>query len=178
MINVPNNENLLGGFSWPNFDNLYKQVIDGSFAAFARLIVLHLMPIQTPDSGLLAAPQPTQYNPLLGQAPRGVPNIVSTTRNKAVKITPRDVVYQAHIKHGPAEIDDKNLIRLEMDQCATTTVYESFQHITEAESVTIDGMRFKLHKSPRPIGLHAKQYLITIWQKIPEMQEGSQIGPP
>lgn len=174
---VPNNENFLNGFSWPNLESLYEKAIDGSFAVFARQIVLHLTPIKVADSGLLAAPQATQYNPLLGQAPRGVPNIVSTTRNRGVKITPRDVIYQAHIKHGPTEMSDKESIRLEMDQVATTTIYESMRHILEAESVTIDGMRFKLHKYPRPVGLHSKQYLITIWEKIPEMQEGSQTGP-
>ena len=181
MINVPSHENfgdVPGPSIWPNFEALYHKVMDDSFATLGRSIILHLTPIRVADSGLLAGPQPAQYNPLMGQAGRGLPNIVTTVRNRAMQITTRDVSYTAHIKHGPKEIDDKDAIgRLEMDQVATTTAYEAIPHLLECESATIDGLRYKIHTMPRAIGLQTKRYVITIWQKIPEMQQGSQVSP-
>lgn len=162
-------------FPQPQFESLYNNAMDSSFAALGRNIVLHLTPVRIASSGVQEYHSPPQQlNPYLGRAPRPMPNSVSTSRNPAVEHTYRDTTYVAHIRHGPKEISDKDSIgRLEVDEVATTTLIDSIPHILECESATIDGLRYMLHKSPRPIGLQDKRYCISVWKRIPE-RESSQ----
>lgn len=157
-------------FPQPEFEALYNNAIDASFAALGRTITLHLKPLIIASSGIAQNNRNAfQYNPYLGRAARPVPNSISTSRRPAVEHIYRDVDYIAHIRHGPKELSDKDAIgRLEVDEVSTTTLVEATPHISEAESVTIDGLRYRLHTSPRPIGLQDRRYCITVWKRIPE----------
>jgi len=171
MVNIPSNESLDFSNIWPNFNNLYKEMIDDSFRVLARSVVLHLPPIVVASSGLNSAAPQLNYNPIFGGAIRGAPNTVSTVRAPGVQHTPRDVIYIGHIQHGPKELDDKNFIgRLEVDECAVTLVYEALEHVMQCESVTIDNKRYRLLQNPRPIGLQIKRYIIVIFKQIPEKE--------
>jgi hypothetical protein len=174
-INENPNGEYDGSFPWPQreFENIYNNAMDASFAALGRKIMLHLKPIRIQASGIVQNANPAfRYNPYLGRAPRPVPNNISTTKSPAVKHIARDVEYLAHIRHGPQEISDQNAIgRLEVDEVATTTLVDAIPHILEAESVTIDSLRYRLHKSPRPIGLQDRRYCITVWKRIPERED-------
>lgn len=174
MINVNPLGTPGGSFPWPDFENLYNDIFDSSFAnaALTRSITLHLIPIKQEASGITQAGRPAvQYNPYLGRGARPAPINISTTRTPAARFTPRDVSYNAHIKHGPTEspLQDTG-IELDVNQVATTTLIESESHVVEAESATIDGKRYQLHKPPRQIGWRNRSYIITVWEVISEAE--------
>jgi len=161
-----------GIFPWPQplFEQLYNNAMDASFAALGRDIILHLTPEKSVSSGLLEANVPAlQYNPFQGRAARPAPNIISTTKQPAVEFTHRDVTYRAHIRHGPKDTDDTGGVSLLKGQVQTTTVIESLHHIEEAETATIDGLRFRFLMA-RPIGFQDKRYIISTWQIINEIE--------
>lgn len=172
MIDITPNQPLNGSFPWPDFENLYNDVMDASFDVLGRTIRLHLQPIQNVASGIVqSARRVFQYNPYLGRAARPAPLQVSTTRAPALKFTPRDVDYKAHIRHGPNKLDLQSVgIELNTNQVAVTTVVEAIAHINEAESATIDGARYQLDKAPREIGLGTLRYAITVWERINEKE--------
>ena len=158
-----------GSFSFiqPELEECYISLINSSFFALGRNITLHLVPERTLDvSGVQAVNETAlHYNPLLGRAARPAPNIISTTRQPSVIHTHRDVIYIAHIKHGPKEADEKGGIPLLTDEVQTTTLFESLSHLDECESATIDGSRYVLD-SKRPIGFQNVRYIISKWKKI------------
>lgn len=161
-----------GTFSWPQpaFEQLYNNAMDASFAALGRDIVLHLIPEKYVSSGILQANSPAlQYNPFQGRAARPAPNIISTTRQPATEFIHRDVIYKAHIRHGPKDGDDQGGAALLRDEIQTTTVVESLHHINAAETATIDGLRCLLD-SVRPIGLQDRRYVIARWKVINETE--------
>jgi hypothetical protein len=179
MIDVPSNQPFIGSFPWPEFEALYRDVMDASFLDIdgpVRKITLHLTPVRTQSSGLVDAnvpnKRPIQYNPYLGRAARPAPISISSTRTPAVQHIPRDVKYDAHIRHGiRTDVTEDVGIELKANQVATTTIIESGAHIGEAESATIDGRRYRLHAGPRPIGFRSTRYLISIWEQIPEGED-------
>jgi len=159
-----------GNFDWPDFEACYNDVMDSSFAALSRNIVLHLTPKRIIDtSGVQASTNALHYSPFGGRAPRRAPNIISTTRQPSVIMTYRDVTYPAHIKHGPISEDDNNGIVLARDEVQLTTVIESLDHIGAAETATIDGQRYTLEWT-RSIGLQQLRYVISKWKRINEQE--------
>ncbi len=152
------------------FENCYHSIIDSSFFALGRTIVIHLEPEKIIDtSGLQASTPAVRYNPFQRGAGRQVPSTISTTRTPGVQFVHRDVSYIAHIKHGPKDPDDKGGVPLTKDEVQTTTLIESSQHIKRGITATIDTRRYTLD-STRPIGLRDARYLISKWKRINESE--------
>lgn len=157
-----------GSFPWPDFEALYHDVIDSSFPALARDITLHLKPQTILDSsGIQAQQWALNYNPFMGRAPRGTPSVISTVREPGVQHVYRNVVYSAHIKHGPREAADNNGVSLEANEVQTTILIESTNHVNECESATIDGNRYTL-QNIRQIGWQNTRYIIAKWSVLNE----------
>ena len=152
------------------FENCYHSLMDSSYFALGRTIVLHLTPEKIIDtSGVEASTPAVHYNPFMRRGGRQVPSTISTTRTPAVQLIHRDVPYAAHIKHGPKNSDDKGGIELFDGEAQTTTLIESQKHINGAITATIDGRRFNL-ESTRPIGFRDVRYLISKWKRIDEAE--------
>lgn len=161
-----------GSFSYvqPEFEACYANLMDSSFAALGRNIVLHLTPERIIDaSGIQAATQALQYNPFLGRTARSVPSTISTTRQTGVQNVYRQVTYVAHIRRGPKPPDDTGGVQLLDDEVQTTTVAASLPHLQECEAATIDGQRYTLD-SYRLIGLQNVRYVISKWKITNEVQ--------
>lgn len=168
-LGVPDDD---GSFSdiQDEFENCYHSIIDSSFFALGRTIVLHLEPEKIIDtSGLQASTPAVRYNPFQRGAARQVPSTISTTRTPGVQFIHRDVSYIAHIKHGPKDADDKGGVELTKDEVQTTTLIASSQHINGAITATIDGKRYTFESS-RQIGLRDTRYLISKWKRINESE--------
>ena len=154
-------------------ENCYDSIMDSSFFALGRTITLHLEPERTVDSsGVQSSTPALHFDPFAGRAARRAPSIISTTREPAVRLTHRDVVYQAHIKHGPRDSDDTGGVELERNEVMTTTIIESEAHIYESLTATIDGKRYR-RESTRKIGFQDTRYVITKWVLVNELQQGA-----
>lgn len=154
------------------FEQCYANIMDSSYFALGRNIVLHLVPEKVSDTtGVEASTPAVHYNSFNRRAGRRVPSNISTTRTPAVKITHRDVTYQAHIKHGPKDDDDKGGIALRDGEVQLTTLIATQPHIRSALTATIDGSRYKLEWA-RPIGFQEVRYLISKWKIINEVENG------
>jgi len=152
------------------FENCYDSIFDSAFFTFGRTIVLHLTPQKILDaSGVQASAVSVRYNPFERRAGRQVPSPISTTRMPAVQLVHRDVPYIAQIKHGPKDPDEKGGIELLKGEVMTTTVIESGPHLSQCQSATIDGRRYKFESS-RPIGYRDVRYLISKWKIINETE--------
>lgn len=161
-----------GSFSkiQPVFESYYKSRMDSSFAALGRNVTLHLRPeIIADTSGIQASTNALQYNPFMGRAPRRAPSDISTTRSGGTQYIHRDVVYVAHIKHGPRDSDDTGGVVLSESEVQTTTVLASSDHIDECESATIDGSRYAL-ESKKIIGFQDARYVICKWSAVNEQE--------
>lgn len=155
-----------------DFEACYASIIDSSYFALGRNIVLHLTPQKDSDTtGVEASTPAVHYNAFDRRGGRRVPSNISTTRTPAVKITHRDVTYMAHIKHGPKDDDDKGGVSLLDGEVQTTTLIASQAHIRSALTATIDGMRYILD-SARPIGFQDVRYVISKWKIINEAENG------
>ncbi len=153
------------------FEECYRTIIDSSYFALGRNVTLHLVPEKLIDTDGAEASTPAVHYNSFQRRGRRVPSQISTTRSPAVKITHRDVTYQAHIKHGPKGDDDKGGIALLDGEVQLTTLIASHPHIRSALTATIDGMRYKLEWA-RPIGFQEVRYLISKWKIINEVQNG------
>ena len=154
------------------FENCYHSIIDSSFFALGRIIVLHLEPQKTEDTdGVQASTPAVHYNPFQRRGGRQVPTPISSTRVPAVKITHRDVEYIAHIRHGPKDADDKGGVELSTNEVQTTTLIESSAHLSGSLTATIDGGRYNL-ESVRQIGFRDTRYVIAKWKAINEVENG------
>lgn len=152
------------------FENCYHSLIDSSFFALGRIIVLHLEPEKIIDaSGVQASTPAVHYNPFQRRGGRQVPSTISTTRMPAVQLIHRDVEYIAHIKHGPKDADDKGGIELLNGETMTTTVIASQKHLNGAITATIDKRRYNLEWT-RPIGFRDVRYLMAKWKRIGEAE--------
>lgn len=161
-----------GSFSFiqQDFEQTYASLMNSSFAALGRNIVLHLMPQRSLDaSGIQASTQAVQYNPFMGRAARPVPNTISTTRAPGVVHTHRDVTYVAHLRHGPKDADDQGGVELLKDEVQSTLVLDALEHVIECETATIDGRRYKM-ESYRKIGFQNARYLIVKWKVVNEAE--------
>ena len=163
-----------GSFSsiQPEFESCYASIMDSSFAALGRSIVLHLTPEKTIDtSGTQATTLASHYNPFQGRAARRTPSIISTTRQPAVIMVHRDVTYVAHIKHGPKDADDNGGVSLSASEVQTKVIIAAEPHIDSCLSATIDGGRYEVD-STRRVGFQNARYLIVKWSAINEKENG------
>jgi len=151
-------------------EDCYHSIFDSSFPALSRKIFLHLTPEKTLDtSGVQASTPAVHYNPFQRRGGRQVPSTISTTRMPAVLLVHRDVEYDAHIKHGPRNADDKGGVELFTGEVITTLLLEARPHVNECQSATIDGRRY-VRDWVRPIGFQDTRYIIVKWNPINEKE--------
>lgn len=168
MVLLPNNQNFAaasGVIDSSFLEAVYHSVIDETFMDFARTVVLHLNPEIEQDAITQSQPAPQQYNPFFGRTP--IPNV--NTRNPGVKITHRDVEYDAHIRIGPikADEDTEGIGDLADNEAMITLVIEALPHIHETISVSIEGRRYSIDNT-RPIGFSQRRYIMV---KLTQIQE-------
>lgn len=168
MTLLPNNQDLSASSGIINsafLESVYHSVMDEAFMDLGRTIVLHLNPEIQQDVATQSQPAPQQFNPFFGRTP--VPNI--NTRNPGVKITPRDVQYDAHIVVGPVKLDEdaQGVGNLLHNEAMITLVIEALPHINETISISIEGRRYSLEET-RPIGFTKRRYIMC---KLKEVQE-------
>lgn len=166
---TPDND---GSFSeiQEEFENCYQNLINSSFFALGRVIILHLEPQKIEDTtGVEASTPAVHYNPFQRRGGRQVPSSISTTRTPAIQVIHRNVEYIAHIKHGPKDVDDQGGVSLLENEVQTTTLIESKLHIKGTLTATIDGKRYHL-ESTRPIGFRDVRYLISKWTSVDEVE--------
>ncbi len=162
-----------GSFSsvQPGFGDCYASLMDSSFAALGRNIVLHLTPDKIIDtSGVQASTPAVHYNPFMRRGGRQAPSTISTTRTPAVQLVHRDVTYIAKIKHGPKDADDKGGVELSSDEVMTTLVIAAQSHVNDALSATIDGRRYGSAESVHPFGFQTNRYILVKWKRINERE--------
>lgn len=168
-MNVPSNQDFSersSNFDVANLESLYKKFINESFQDFARNITLHLQPSVVADTSTVNLRPPQQYNPILG----GVFQPTANTRNPGVVVTPRDVIYKAHIKIGPRAGDDAMGIGdLKENEAAVTIPIEALPHLKETISVSIEGRRYSVLEN-RPIGFSERRYIIVKLKEINETE--------
>lgn len=150
---------LAGLINNSNLESIYESFIDASFNAFARPIILIMPPAKT-----LSGDSST-YNPLMGGQDRRL-NQTDNFGDKGYTVTPIEVTYKAHIKHGPAPVDRENAFAVNENDVLTTTDYNAVTDINNCIEAIIDGKKFRMSKGPRPIGFSSTKYLITIWSRI------------
>jgi len=168
MTLLPNNQDLTASSGIINhsfLEAVYHSVIDETFMDLGRTVILHLNPEIEQDVATQSQPAPQQYNPFFGRAP--VPN--TNTRNPGVKITSRDVEYDAHIRVGPikASDDTEGIGELLDNEAMITLVIEALPHLHDTLSVSIEGRRYSIDNT-RPIGFSQRRYIMV---KLTEIQE-------
>jgi hypothetical protein len=134
----------------PFLEAIYHSVMDETFLnpALARNVVFHLQPTRQQDT--------------------------TNTRQPGVKITPRDVIYKAHIKVGPiSEKEGGGMGALKDNEAMLTVVIEALPHVQEAISVTVEGRRYSIIGTSRPIGFSVRRYLMVKLQEIQEQEAQS-----
>jgi len=172
MVLLNNNENFSAASGLINagfLENIYHSVIDEAFLDLGRTITLHLHPIiEQDDAGTQSLPAPQQYNPFFGQTP--IPK--STTGHPGVKITHRDVNYEAQIKVGPLKVgmNETGMGDLDDNEAMVTLVVEALPHLEDTIAVSIEGRRYSIEET-RPIGFSTRRYIMVKLREIQE-QEG------
>src|SRR5689334_13875239 len=125
MVIIPNNQDLSlasGIINTPFLEAVYHSFMSEAMLDLGRVVTFHLQPIKEQDVTTQSQQAPQQYNPFFSRVP--VP--AANTRNTGMKITPRDVQYNAHIVVGPIKDDSKNGIgRLDVDEAMITVVIEA-----------------------------------------------------
>lgn len=173
MVLVPNNQDLTAssGLIDSSFlEQVYHSIIDETFMDLARTVTFHLDPEIEQSTETQGQPQAQQYNPFFGRS--AVPN--NTTRNPGVKITHRDVEYDAHIRVGPLknEEDLHGIGTLLDNEAMITVVIEALEHVQAAHSVSIEGRRYSIVEN-RPIGFSVRRYLMVKLEERQELEHGS-----
>lgn len=177
MVIIPNNQHLGAASGAINniafLENIYHSFMDEAMVKLSgdRFVIMHLPPIQEQDVSTQVQRAPQQYNPFFQRVP--VPN--TNTRHTGTKITPRDVVYNAHIKVGPVKDNDRTGIgELNVNEAMITVVIEALPHVNEALSMSIEGRRYRKSGDPRPIGFSRRRYLMV---KLVAIQEAENPSP-
>jgi hypothetical protein len=175
---IPNNQDLSGAsgiLNMPYFENIYKSFIDESFVDLGREITVHLKPQVEQDTTTQSLPAPQQLNPFFGRVP--VPS--ANTRNSGTKITPRDVIYKAHIVIGPFLSERRynedrlsGMGYLNENEAMITVVAAALQHIKDCIAVSIEGRRYQVVET-RPIGFSVRRYLMVKLRAIQELENPS-----
>ena len=168
MVLLPNNEDFSassGVIDFAFMESIYHSTIDEVFLGAGRTVVLHLDPSVEQDIVTQSQPAPQQYSPYFGRVP--VPR--QNTRNTGVKITPRDVQYQALIRIGPikADEDTQGIGDLADNEAMITLVVEAIPHLRQTQSISIEGRRYKVENT-RPIGFSERRYIMV---KLTEINE-------
>jgi hypothetical protein len=167
MVLVSSNEVLTAASGLINvgfLNNIYETVMDEFLLGVGRTVTFHLEAIKEEDVTTQSQPQAQMYNPFFGGSP--VPN--TTTRNKGIKVTPRDVQYTAHIKIGPVDENRKlGIGKLNSNEAMISIVAEALPHVLEALSVSVEGRRYDITET-RPMGFTGRQYLMVFLEEIQE----------
>jgi len=168
MVLLPNNENFAAASGIIDSDfleSIYHSLMDETYVDLGRTVILHLDPAVEQDVVTQAQAAPQMYNPFFGRTP--VPQI--NTRNPGVKITHRDVQYEAQIRIGPikADEDTQGIGDLAENEAMITLVIESLPHLKQTQTISIEGRRYKLDNT-RPIGFIQRRYIMV---KLTETQE-------
>lgn len=167
MVLIPNTQDLTQSSGTINFgflSNLYETFMDEALVGVGEDITLHLPAAIKEDTQTQSSEvNARRYNPLLGQPVR----YPDRTKRAGVRVEHRDTVFKAHVKVGPADLDDDmGPGRLQANQVQTTTVAESQSFIRDAQNATIRGRRYQLEQGPRPVGFNEVKYIIAIWNEI------------
>lgn len=170
MVTIPNNQNLSAASGIINsafLEQVYHSVIDETFMDLGRIITLHLKPEIQQDVNTQSQASPQQYNPFFGRVP--VPK--TNTRNPGVRIEPRDVEYNAHIRVGPikADKDTMGIGDLADNEAMITLVIEALPHIEETLRVSIEGRRYTIEET-RPVGFSTRRYIMCKLREVPEKE--------
>lgn len=170
MVLIPSNEDFsqgaASGIIDANFlEGLYECVIDETFIDLARPVTLHLRPIREQDVTTQSQMSAAQYNPFFGGV--GAPR--ANTRDTGVRVTPRDTIYQAHIRVGPMKgiPDLMGIGDLKANEAMITLTIGAVEHLEETLSITIEGRRYEIDES-RPIGFSERKYIMV---KLSEINE-------
>jgi len=159
MTILPNNQDLSAASGLVNvgfLENIYHAFMDEAQLDLGRTVTFHLQPEVTQDVTTQGQPQASQYNPFFG----GVSAPSTNTRNKGTRITPRDVLYDAHIRIGPKGADDEEGIGdLKDNEIQLTVVIEALGHIKECIGFTVEGRKYQIDET-RPIGFSQRRYLM------------------
>ncbi len=162
MVLLSNNENFAaasGIIDSAFLESIYHSVMDETYDTngISRTVVLHLDPSIEQDVTTQSQPAPQQYSPYFGRVP--VPR--QNTRNPGVKITPRDVRYEAQIRIGPikADEDTEGIGDLADNEAMITLVVESLPHLRQTINVEIEGRKYSIDNT-RPIGFSQRRYIM------------------
>jgi hypothetical protein len=174
MVLLPNNQDLTAASGLINIgymENIYHTFMDEAMVDLGenRQVLFHLQPSIEQDTTTQSQIQSANYNPFFG----GVPAPRSNTRNKGVKVTPRDVQYNAQVVIGPRDSDDTEGIgELKENQIQLTVVIEALHHVQSALSFSVEGRRYKIDDN-RPIGFTKRRYLMVFGTEINEQETPS-----
>lgn len=175
MTLLPNNQDLTAASGIINhgfLEAIYHSVMDEALADLGqeRQVVFHLNPEIQEDTTTQSQPAPQQYNPFFGRAP--VPK--ANTRNPGVRISPRDVQYNAHVRVGPLKIEDNRtgMGDLADNEIQLTVVIEALAHAEEALSFSVEGRRYRVDRT-RPVGFSVRRYLMIKGKEIQETEAPS-----
>lgn len=175
MVQISNNQDLSAASGIINIafmESIYHSFMDEAMFKLSgsRFVICHLPPISEQDAVTQSLPAPQQYNPFFSRVP--VP--LASTRNTGVKITPRDVSYNAQIVVGPIKDDSKlGIGRLDVNEAMITVVIEALEHVNQALSFSIEGRRYTRVGDPRPIGFSQRRYLMVKLRAIQESENPS-----
>ena len=176
MVIINNAEDLTsssGIINMPFLDSIYHSFMSEALQDLGGQrgpVTFHLPPTVQQDTPTQAQVGPQQYNPFFQRVP--VPS--ANTRNTGIKVTPRDVIYTAHIRVGPldTEQDVTGAGRLKLGEARITVVAEALQHAKQALSVSIEGRRYTVI-AIRPIGFTQRRYLMIVLAEIQESEQPS-----
>lgn len=174
MVLLPNNQDLTAASGLINIgfmENVYHTLMDEALIDLGenRQVVFHLQPATEEDTTTQSQIQSANYNPFFG----GVPAPRANTRNKGVKVTPRDVMYNAHVVIGPRDADDNEGIgELKDNQIQLTVVIEALGHVQSALTFSVEGRRYKVDET-RPIGFTKRRYLMVFGTETNEQETPS-----
>jgi hypothetical protein len=169
---IPNNQDLTAASGVIN-----HQFLEGIYHAFmdealmdlgeARQVIFHLEPEIQQDDTTQSKPAPQQYNPFFHRTP--VPG--TNTRNTGVRVTPRDVSYNAHIRIGPMNSEDESGMGNLLDnEIQLTVVIEALPHVNAALTFSVEGRRYQVDQT-RPIGFSVRRYLMIKGSEIQETEQ-------
>ena len=159
-----------GTIDYTQLNYVYEGFSDNLLAGIGRTIRLYLEPQKQQNDSVVSNPiRNGAYNPFFNTSVRPAED----GQNRGVKIVDRYVEYTAHIRHGPAELDDISGIgKLEKDEVMTTTVIGSKDHILTCLNALIDDQRYVRKEGPHPFGLIDVKYMMQIWKRIPDNKDG------
>lgn len=166
MVQLPSPEDFSASdnvIDFAGLDDIYHSIMDETLMSMARPITLHLQPQKVQDVATESQAQPSRYNPYFGrvQFPK------TPTRNTGVNITPRDIVFQAHIVIGPKDGNDKTgMGHLKANECQITVDISALSYLAETISISIEGRRYVINADPRPHGFISRRYIIVKLEEI------------